>query len=332
MNLLWKKYTFQLKINNMDNILTIASSEIKSLFREKIVYSITAVFVFMSLASTFISWSTYSTVNSVYRASVIFIKNHGVTNIPQNPFHLIPALATFDNLIVYIILIGSLLGIIMGHRSIIRERKSGVLQIIFTRSTTHKEIILGKILGLMAVLFGVVAVTAMVSTISTVFLPIQSFTFSDFAHLFLFFILSFLYMLFFTLVGFFFSIKSKSESLALFIPLLIWVGITFILPELATGLSPTALLNPVTLLNIPLPTGVFIHLQSIISPISLGAHYTAISGDLLGSSFVHNRPIMEIIKNHWLHMITLLSGIILLAYLSFSQLKKFDSQKDNINE
>lgn len=316
----------------MNNVLTIASAEVKSLFKEKVVYSITAIFIFMSLASTIISWSTYSNINTVYKASVIFMKNNGLTSIPPNPFHLIPALATFDNLIIYIILIGSLLGIIIGHRSMIRERKSGILQILFTRPIAKIDIILGKILGLGIILLGIISITAFISIFSTKFLPIQSLTSNDYNHLFFFFILSFIYVMFFTLIGFLFSIISKSESLALFIPIIFWVSITFILPELATGLSPTALLNPVTLLNLPPITGFFQHLQSIIAPMSIGAQYTTISGELLGSSFVQNHPISQIIKDHWSDLIILLSGIILLIYLSYKRLIKFDSQKDNINE
>jgi len=333
MNRRLKRYISLLRMNNtMKIIYTIALSEIKSLFREKVVYSITGVFIFMALISTFISWSTFSTVNSVYSASVAFIQNQGITDIPANPFHLIPALASFDNLIIYIILIGALMGIIIGHRSIIRERKSGILQILFTRPITKKQIILGKILGLSIVLAGVVSLTALVSIVSAKFLPIQSLTFSDHIHLVFFFLLSFLYILFFTLVGFLFSIITKSESLALFIPLLIWVGLTFILPELATGLSPTALLNPVTLLNIPPAEGLFQHIQSIISPISLGSHYTTISGELLGSSFVSSHAISQILKDHGLKIILLLFGIVLLPFLSFKYLEKFNPQADNINE
>ncbi len=178
----------------MNTIYTIALSEIKSLFREKVVYSIAGVFIFMALMSTLISWSTFSTVDSVYKASVIFVKNQGITNIPANPFHAIPALASFDNLIVYIILIGALLGIIIGHRSILRERKSGILQILFTKPITKKQIVLGKILGLSIVLFGVIFLTAIISTVSTKLLPIQSFTSSDYMHLIFFFTLSFIYI------------------------------------------------------------------------------------------------------------------------------------------
>ncbi len=134
------------------------------------------------------------------------------------------------------------------------------------------------------------------------------------------------------MIGFFFSIITKSESLALFIPLLIWVGFTFILPELATGLSPTALLNPVTLLDIPPAEGLFQHIQTIIAPISLTWHYTSISGNLLGSSFISSQSILDVLKEHGLKIITLLVGVISLLFLSFNFLGKYDPQTDIVNE
>lgn len=213
-----------------------------------------------------------------------------------------------------------------------RERKSGILQILFTRPITKKSLILGKALGLSLAIFSIVGVTALISIISSYFLPIAHLGLSDISHLIVFFLISFFYMLFFALVGLFFAIQAKSESLALFIPVCIWVGLTFVLPELATGLTPTALLNPVTLLQLPPIDPFFEASQKLLTPFSLTWHYYIISGELLGSSFTHNLPIIKVISKNGVQILTLLSSIFGLLFLSIKSLKKFDPKADFINE
>lgn len=316
----------------MESILTIANAEIRALFREKTMYSITGVFLLMTIASSFIGWSTFTTANAVYGASVVFLHAEGVSAVPENPLHSIPALASFDNLIVYILLVGALLGIIIGHRSFMRERRSGILQVLFSRPVLKRSFVLGKILGLGLVLFGIVSMTAIISIASSFLLPLQHVTVGDIGHAILFFTFSFLYILFFALIGLFFAIVSKSESLALFIPICIWVGITFVLPELATGLTPTALLNPVTILQIPPLTGFFSAAQHILFPVSLGWHYTTISGELLGSSLSPSLPIGEVLKGHLVEITTLLISLLILGIISATALQKFDPRGDYIDE
>ncbi|MHB8651558.1 MAG: ABC transporter permease [Minisyncoccota bacterium] len=313
-------------------IRTIAIAEIRALFREKTMYSITGVFFLMTAASSFIGWSTFTTADAVYRASVVYLHSRGVSAVPQNPLHTVPVLASFDNLIIYILLIGALLAVIIGHRSFMRERRSGILQVLFTRPVPKRSFVLGKIFGLGLVLFSIMSTTAVISIATSFFLPLQHIAVGDMGHVLLFFLFSFLYMLLFALCGLFFAIVSKSESLALFIPLCIWVGITFVLPELATGLTPTALLNPVTILQLPPLTGFFGIAQHILFPISLGWHYTTISGELLGSSFSASLPIGQVFRGHWPEMTMVGVSIFALGFLSATALQRFDPCGDYANE
>ncbi len=316
----------------MPTTLIIAGAEIRALFREKTMYSITGVFLFMAAMSAFIGWSTFTTTDAVYQASVVYLHANGISSIPENPLRSVPTLASFDNLIVYMLLIGALLAIIIGHRSIMRERRSGILQVLFTRPIKKGSFVFGKILGLGTVLFGIVCITAIISIASSVFLPFQHLNTGDIAHLLMFFLLSLLYMLFFALCGLFFSIVTKSESLALFIPICIWVGITFVLPELATGLTPTALLNPVTMLQLPALEGFFNTAQHVLFPVSLSWHYTIMSGELLGSSFGPNIPIPEVLAKHVVEIGTLIISIATLGVLSALALQRFDPRGDYVNE
>lgn len=316
----------------MSTTLTFASAEIRALFRERTLYAITGVFLLMTIASSFIGWSTFTTANSVYTASVIYLHANGVSVVPENPLHNVPVLATFDNLIVYIALIGALLAVIVGHRSMMRERRSGILQVVFARPLTKSSFIIGKLLGLGSILLGIMSATALVSIALSFFIPLQHMSLGDATHVLVFFFLSFLYLVFFALCGFLFAIVAKSESLALFIPICMWVGITFVLPELATGLSPTALLNPVTMLQIPSGEGFFGTAQHILFPISLGWHYTSMSGELLGSPLSQSVPIAQVLGGHWVRILTLIASETILGFLSVIALRRFDPRGDYINE
>ena len=322
---LWKKRS------NMNPLFVVAISEIKNLFKERIFYLLLGVFIFMTLASSFIGWSTYTTTNAVYHASVIFLHQNGISQVPPNPVLSFPALASFRNIIIYMFLIGSLLAIVIGNRSFIRERKSGALQLLFSRPISRSTLLLGKIAGICIVLFSIIGLTAIVSIISSYLLPLQHLGTADIIRILVFYLYSFFYILLFSLIGLLFAIIAKSESLALFIPVCVWVGISFIMPELVTGQTPTALLNPVTIDNFQSQGSFFSLMQQFLTPVSLGWHYTSLGSQLL-SATVDTRSTVAILiasKNNFIVLaITLISSYL----LCFSALQKYDVQSDVVNE
>jgi ABC-type transport system involved in multi-copper enzyme maturation permease subunit len=268
----------------MNNIITIAIQEVKILFRERVFFLLLGVFIVMTLASSFIGLIATTTTTSIYNASVDFLYQSGVHNIPINPLADLSALANLRNVIIYIFLIGALLAIVIGHRSFIRERKSGTLALLLIRPISPKFLFLGKVLGICLALFGIIATTFSVSVIVSFLFPFKRLVFDDILKLGFFYGLSFFYLLFFAFLGLLFAIKTKSESLALFAPVCIWVGISFVLPELVSGQTPTALLNPITM-DQTAPVGTFFALmQQYFGPISLGGQYTSFSSQLLDNS------------------------------------------------
>jgi len=213
-----------------------------------------------------------------------------------------------------------------------RERRAGIMQILFTRPISKRVFIVGKVAGLALVLFSITSATALISIATSFLLPLQHLMPIDIGHLIVFFLLSFLYMLFFALIGLLFAIVAKSESLALFAPICIWVGVTFILPELATGLTPTALLNPVTLLQLPPATGFFYVAEQILFPVSLSWHYATMSGELLGSSFNPSIPVREVLMTHVSEVLTLFIAIGAVGIGAITALRRFDPRSDAVNE
>lgn len=311
--------------------MVIAISEIKNLLRERVFFLLLSVFLLMTIASSFIGWATYSTTDAVYQASVRYLHQQGISQIPGNPILYFPALASFRNVIVYMFLIGSLMAIVIGNRSFIRERKSGVLQLLFTRPVSLSSIISGKIVGVSVVLLAVVSLTAMVSIISSFLLPLQHLGSDDVLRLVAFYSYSFFYVLLFALLGLLFAITSKSESLALFIPVCIWVGVSFVMPELVTGQTPTALLNPVTIDTVTSQGSFFALMQQILSPVAIGWHYTSLGSQLLNAS-VDSKTASDILLQNKNNIIVLFIALVGTYLAMFSQLQKYNVINDVVSE
>ena len=75
-------------------------------------------------------------------------------------------LSTLKNMIVYIFLIGSLLALIVGNNAFIRDRRSGVLRIVFSRPLSRQTYIFGKIIGILETLVLMVFVSFLISLFS----------------------------------------------------------------------------------------------------------------------------------------------------------------------
>lgn len=266
-------------------VAVIVRNEWRALLREKTFLLLLGIFLTMTFFSVYIGWSTRSTTNAIYHASVAYLATQGVTNVIPNPLDGVSPLLVFDNMLIYILLIGALLAIVIGHRSFIRERASGVLPLTFVRPVSKARYAFAKLLGIFLALAGVVFATYSVSALSALLIPALHLSGIEFLYLLGFYVASFLYLGIFASLGLLFAIVSRNESTALFIPILLWVAVVFIIPELTTGQNPVALLNPVTLANAFPDQGKFFSLMStIFGPISIGQFYTRSALDLLRSN------------------------------------------------
>ncbi|MCL5091484.1 MAG: ABC transporter permease [Patescibacteria group bacterium] len=259
----------------------IVLNELRVLLRERTFILLLGVFLLMTLFSSYIGWSTKTTILAVYKASVFSLRQAGVAKIPPNPFIGIPALSIFRNMIIYVFLIGSLLAIVMGHRVFIRERKSGVVQLIFSKPVRKQTFILGKISAVIITLFLIVLITFLISIISTRLIPHQQLSGLAIEKLALFYLTSLLYMLIFAMLGCWAAAVFETESSALLVPIVVWVVVTFVLPELATGQNPVALLNPTNIAAVTPHVAFFDTMGVWLSPISIEQQYTGIAQPLL---------------------------------------------------
>ena len=232
----------------------------------------------MTLASTFISWSSQNTIKQVYNVAAEQMRQNGKV-APPSPFTNFPHLDLVKNMIIYVILIGGLLAIDMGYASGMRERKAGVVKLLFSRPIGRVEFLLGKLLGVSFVLAAIIFLAAIINVVSST--ALVSLTVQDIINLFSFYGISLIYLLGFAFLGLSFALVKENEVVALLIPVIIWVAITFVLPELTSTLYPTGLLNPtLPIVNIPQSSTLQI-MHDAVYPFSISEYYKLSAATIL---------------------------------------------------
>jgi len=312
-------------------IWSVSRNEFRALFKEKTFILLLIIFILMTIFSTYIGWSTKNTIEKVYQETVIKLKESGVLEIPLDTFLIAPALSILKNMIVYIFLIGSLLAIIIGHSSFMRDRIAGTSKIVFSRTISRKEFIIGKIIGIFNVLALIISVSFIISYVSIILVTGHPFSGNETIKLLIFYVISLAYLIIFAILGLFFAISSRSESLALVAPIVIWIVISFVLPQLTSALNPSALLNPVSIQEAAPHSRFFTVIQEVIKPFSLSENYKELGSALLGVKPVDTNGI-QILINNSAGILLMLASIGFLIYGSIFSMKKFDVCEEEVDE
>jgi ABC-2 type transport system permease protein len=259
----------------MRSAFVVARQELVSARRERLTSALLFVFLGMAIASGGIGWAARHTVTNVWTLTVAQTGR----NVP-NPFLQVPALDPIKNTIVYVVLIGALLAIVVGVRSSIRDRKSGVTDLILSRPISTRAYVAGKLMGTQAWM-GIVLLAAMAASWVGVWVVSGNLlSLGETGSLFAFFALAWLFLLPFNALGITIGARSRHESTALLVPVLIWAAATFVIPQLGTAQNPSSLLNPVP--TAPSTTDLFFRInQAVLRPISFTEHFRHASASIL---------------------------------------------------
>ena len=258
----------------------IARQSILFIFRERTVILLAGLFVVLVMVSAYLGWSATTTVNSIYDKAVVYLQNAGHP-VPPNPVLEISPLSLLRNMSIYVSLIGALAAIVVGYQLIASDRKSGVVPLIGVRPLKAGVYAAGKILALVGVVLALMAVAALISISTFLLLPNVQLGIAGWGQLFGFFALSVVYMLVFGLLAMATAAISRSESVALLLPVTVWLTLTFILPSITANIHPTAAINPVSALALA-PDSAFFHWSGqIIGSVSLAESFKFLASGLL---------------------------------------------------
>jgi ABC-type transport system involved in multi-copper enzyme maturation permease subunit len=311
----------------------VAKNEFKTLFKEKTFIILLIIFILMTIFSTYIGWSAKNTIINVYQETVKELSLKGIKEIPPNPFTGIPDLSILKNMIVYVFLIGSLLALVIGNSAFIKDRRSGVLRIIFSKFISKQTYIFGKIVGIFETLLLVIFISFLLSLFSTILISGHFLTPIEILKLSGFYAISLVYLLIFSMVGLYFAINSDGESIALLIPVIIWVLITFVIPQITSSLVPTALLNPTNIQAVTPHSNFFHILQIVIRPFSISESYKEISGILLETnSGINAISILQTKFQNAVGLIVMFSYLGISMFGSIYAINKFNSCEEGLSE
>jgi ABC-type transport system involved in multi-copper enzyme maturation permease subunit len=291
-----------------------AWNAVKISARDHTVVLLATLFFVMVLISAYLGWSATQTVNAIYGKTVTVLLAQGKL-VPQNPVGDTPVLSLFRNMVTYVALLGTLAGLVLGYQAVAADRKAGVVPLLLTRPVARSSIALGKIVGIIVMIAAVLSVAALVNSLTMLLLPGLSLNSAVWLGLAKFYAVSGLYMLSFGLLGAICATRFKTESMALLIPVTIWLALTFIVPQITANIGPMAALNPQSA-NLVAPTATFFTFTSaVLGPISIAESYRHLASGILeitsgaGSSTttVGALAVLLIIPN-------LLAGLFLIAF------------------
>ena len=134
------------------------------------------------------------------------------------------------------------------------------------------------------------------------------------------------------MVGLYFAIDSDGESIALLIPVIIWVLLTFVMPQITSSLAPTALLNPNNIQVATSHSNFFHILQMIIRPFSISESYKQISNILLeANSGINSISTLQIKFQNAVGLIIMFSYLGISMVGSIYAINKFNSCEEELN-
>ena len=294
------------------------------LLQQKTVWLFVILFVLLVMMSAYLGWSANTTVDSIYTDAKQYLIATGAT-IPPNPVLDNSPLSMLRNLTVYFGLIGVLVAIVMGYQLIAEDRKSGVLPLIASRIRTRGEYTLAKIAVFSAVLAGLTALSLLICSLVLALLPSISVSVGQWIHLFEFHLLAYSYMLTFGFLTIGCTTTAKKQSIALLIPVSIWLIVTFILPSLTTNINPTAAINPISTLA-AVPDSEFFSLMSrYLAPVSLAQNFDALSAQLLEYGSPSN-------ASPFIPMMSLIGGMSFSALFAVKAVRGMKMEKGDFNE
>ncbi len=306
----------------MHNSKIIAAKEFRTAYKDKVFIMIVLLFLLMSIASVYIGSTTKNAELKAYQDIVSVIQSEGGA-LPAAP-EIFP-LAILKNIITYITMIGAVLAIFLGFDSFSSERENGTLKLLLSKPVYRDQLITGKLLGAGVIIGGILIVTLLFNLtlfiVTTGLLP----GVNEILRLVIFFFLAFVYMMSFYIVTLYVSIRTQDRTSGFLIMMVLWVFISFVIPQLAdTQKNFAYALNSIasTVTQIPSDTA----LSKTIEYFSPAVQFSNVSGDLLQTvSATATTSVASVLGKNLPALLDLFFPGILFLILSYTRVQREDA-------
>ncbi|MDJ1420936.1 MAG: ABC transporter permease [Candidatus Methanoperedens sp.] len=139
-----------------------------------------------------------------------------------------------------------LIGIALGFDAIVKEQKSGSLNVLLTHPVFRDNIIIGKILGGMMTLALVLGISTVMSVSGLLFILGGTVSGIELSRLMLFIVITFFYSLIFLGISVIISIIVKESSDSLVYNVVIWLGLCAVFGAIAVAIAIIFTGQPIT--------------------------------------------------------------------------------------
>ena len=217
---------------------------------------------------------------------------------------------------------------ILGNYAIVKEKRGGTLKLILSRSVFRDMLLNGKLLGNLAILGGITITSAAITFVSVSAIGRVALSGGEIVRMCLFFVMTFLYMAFFLVLGIMMAVMVGNGNKALLLTVIIWLVLAFVFPQIGDTMD----------MDNQLPGGFFAQmgmtrdqerkvlekfkfyetLRDSIEEMSPTKHYERVSFALLNvkPGFESNTP-LEVLGLKWIDVLGLTAPSMILWFISY---------------
>lgn len=193
---------------NIRNVITLAQKEFADQLQSQVYIAMLGIFSFIIIASAY----EYGVIQGVFIGTMTTIT---------------PGILMGMSMISYnISMFVSLLGIVLSFDTLLKEEKSGSLNVLLTHPFYRDNIITGKMLGSMMSLLFALLITVLLSLGTLIIVVGEQVTALELTRIAVFFVITFLYGLIFLSLGLLVSVLVKDPSDSLIYNIVIWLVLT----------------------------------------------------------------------------------------------------------
>jgi len=220
--------------SSRSRVLALAQHEYRAAVRSRILLALLAILMAVTAVSVYIASVDYRSQLADYETYKAAAQAGGITQIAPS---LLAPLSLLRGSLEYLEIIGAVIAIALGYLTVSRERSNRTLTLIRSRPVTASEQATGSLLGALAVIATLVAVTAFVGIVSVGTIGNDWINAAQGFKLFLAYVAAIVYMGVFYCVGAIATANTKVAANGLMIALGIWLLVVLILPQLGDTLD-----------------------------------------------------------------------------------------------
>ena len=215
-------------------VLTLAHHEYRAAVRSRLLVTLVAILVSVTLASVYIGAVDYRSQLADYQAYLDAARAGGIQQVAPSPLAL---LSLLRGAMEYLEIIGAVIAITLGYLSVSRERANRTLALIRSRPVTSGERALGNSLGALGIIATMVGATAAAAIVCLGVIGNDWVGGGEIVKLLLAYLATVVYLMAFYCLGVIATSRARVAATGLMVALGLWLVIVLILPQIGDTLD-----------------------------------------------------------------------------------------------